>query len=142
MDGFAKGYLGILSTGIQSLLGQEAFTGPGTANVSAGPLLVRIHVASTWLCSHVHRDIADIRFEQLADIERMTATFALGFQKSEAVDFSDISQSVLECVQRQRGGSSTQFTFAVPAAGVDWFWALAVGASSALPATTPHESNF
>eukprot|EP00967_Tisochrysis_lutea_P092577 scaffold133557_cov15-Tisochrysis_lutea.AAC.1 len=64
-------------------------------------------------CSYVHRESADNQLNRLA--EHMTSTFALGSQTPEAVDSTDVPQSVQGCVQSQRSGSSTQFTFTLPA---------------------------
>ncbi|KAF5832422.1 hypothetical protein DUNSADRAFT_11704 [Dunaliella salina] len=99
MDDF-QGYIATLKLGVQDL--HEAATGPGASSVLPGLM-----------------GLNGVQLEQLEYLERMTATFALGLQEPESVEPSDISQAVLECVQRQRGGSSTQFTFVLPAGGVN-----------------------
>ncbi|KAF5827471.1 hypothetical protein DUNSADRAFT_614 [Dunaliella salina] len=94
MHQFVEDYYGILKSRLQDVI--EASTGPSATGISTSLGLV------------------DINLEQLENEEQMAATSDQGHQNLMPVDSSDISQSAQECVQRQRGGSNTQFTFVLP----------------------------
>eukprot|EP00983_Pelagomonas_calceolata_P016290 515309-Pelagomonas_calceolata.AAC.1 len=111
MDDFAKGYIGTLKAGVEDIFGAPSRPG------SISPLLAKEN--PSWQRDMHSLSFLDGRLEQLEYIKVLTSTFAVGFRKPETVDSSDISQSVLECVERQRGGSSTHFNFVLPAVRVN-----------------------
>ncbi|KAF5832417.1 hypothetical protein DUNSADRAFT_11700 [Dunaliella salina] len=101
MGNISQDYAGILNSGIQDLLGQAPAIRPGNISISsAGPLM----------------DTVNPQLEQLVNKAGKTAAAAQGPPESAAKDSADIPQPVLECVQEQRGGPNTHFTFVLPAA--------------------------